>query len=290
MAGAVQAEKARELVEKAEKKLASWSLFGSSSKTEDACESFQKAANLFKVAKQWREAGEVFEKVARCHLKLESAHEAATAYTDAANCYKKTDASKAILLYKEAVNVQQDLGRFTTIAKLQKEIAELHESENDIEAAMEAFQLAADFYYGEDSTSSGNQCLLKVAVHAAAKSDYKRAIAIYEQVAMSSLESTLLKYSVNDYFLRAGLCHLATANVTAARAAVDRYKSLDLNFGSTREGTFLDAITTACEDMDPDSFTDLVREFDTVSRLDAQKTSLLLEIKNGIKSSVDDIT
>ena len=46
-----QADKALALVEKAEKKLASWSLFGGN-KYEDAAELFIKAANLFKVSKE----------------------------------------------------------------------------------------------------------------------------------------------------------------------------------------------------------------------------------------------
>ena len=86
------------------------------------------------------------------------------------------------MLYKEAVAVQIDLGRFTTAAKLQKEIAELYEAESDLTAAMEAFQTAADYYNGEESTSAANQCLLKVAGFAASTLDYKRAIEIYEQV------------------------------------------------------------------------------------------------------------
>ena len=45
-------------------------------------------------------------------------------------------------MYKEAVAVQIDLGRFTTAAKLQKEIGEMCEAENDLKAAMEAFQAA----------------------------------------------------------------------------------------------------------------------------------------------------
>jgi len=44
-------DRARALVEKAEKKLSSWSLFSSGSKFEDASEMYVKAANLFKVAK-----------------------------------------------------------------------------------------------------------------------------------------------------------------------------------------------------------------------------------------------
>ena len=57
------------------------------------------------------------------------------------------------------------------------------EAESDMSAAMEAYQAAADYYQGEESTSAANQCLLKVAGFAAASADYKRAIEIYEQVA-----------------------------------------------------------------------------------------------------------
>jgi len=46
-----QEDKARALVEKAEKRLNSWSLFSSGSKFEDAAELYTKAANLFKVSK-----------------------------------------------------------------------------------------------------------------------------------------------------------------------------------------------------------------------------------------------
>mmetsp|Transcript_1619 Transcript_1619/g.5269 ORF Transcript_1619/g.5269 Transcript_1619/m.5269 type:complete len:260 (+) Transcript_1619:86-865(+) len=125
-------DRARALVEKAEKKLSSWSLFSSGSKFEDASEMYVKAANLFKVAKCWNDAGMCFEKAAGCHLKCDSPHEAATAYTEAANCYKKTDAKMAVLQYKEAVGIQIDLGRFQSAAKLQKEIAELHEAEGNL--------------------------------------------------------------------------------------------------------------------------------------------------------------
>ena len=194
------------------------------------------------------------------------------------------------MLYKEAVAVQIDLGRFTTAAKLQKEIAELYEAESDLTAAMEAFQTAADYYNGEESTSAANQCLLKVAGFAASTLDYKRAIEIYEQVAHSALESTLLKWSVKDYLLRAGICHLATGEISDAVTAVERYQALDASFGGTREGQFLEKITKAFENLDADAFTEEVREYDEISRLDSQKTSLLLEVKNKIKASQNDIT
>ena len=141
-------EAAREQMVKGRKKLTSW--FGFGSKYEDAAEMFSKAANLFKVAKNCAlparesvvklhahpparatgdEAAEAFYEIAQCHLKLNSAHEAAEAYKDAAVCYKKTNLGRAIEHYKEAVQIHIDTGKFTTAAKLQKEIAELYEAE-----------------------------------------------------------------------------------------------------------------------------------------------------------------
>ena len=49
-------------------------------------------------------------------------------------------------------------------------------------------------------------------------------------------------------------------------------------------------LVSAFEGLDEDVFTDKVREFDEISRLDAQKTTLLLEIKTKIKASAVDIT
>jgi len=281
-------EAAREQMVKGRKKLSSWFAFGS--KYEDAAEMFSKAANLFKVAKNWDEAAEAFYEIAQCHLKLNSAHEAAEAYKDAAVCYKKTNLGRAIEHYKEAVQIHIDTGKFTTAAKLQKEIAELYEAESNLSAAMEGFQQAADYYAAEDATSQQSQCLLKVAGFAAQTLDYKKAIELYEQVAMTSLESTLLKWSVKDYYLRAGICHLATGDIDSATRAYSRYAQCDATFESTREGTFLKQIVQAYEALDAEQFTDLVQAYDEVSRLDPQKTTLLLAAKTKMKASRDDIT
>lgn len=143
-------------------------------------------------------AGATFEKSASCHLKLQSPHEAASSYTDAAHCFKKTNVEKAVLLYKEVVSIHIDMGRFSQAAKIQKEMGELHESAADTQAAMEAYQTAADYYASEESHSTANQMLLKVAELATGCGDIKRAIEIYEQVAIASLESNLLKYSVKE--------------------------------------------------------------------------------------------
>ena len=55
-----------------------------------------------------------------------------------------------------------------------------------------------------------NKLYLKVADLAALQADYYKSIENYEKVAKSSVSNNLMKWSVKDYFLKAGMCHLAT--------------------------------------------------------------------------------
>ena len=50
---------------------------------------------------------------------------------------------------------------------------------------------------------------MKVADIAALAGQYPRAIDRYESVARASLNSNLTKWSVKDYFFKAGACYLA---------------------------------------------------------------------------------
>lgn len=56
-----------------------------------------------------------------------------------------------------------DAGRFSNAAKLQKQIAEIYEHQESKEEALEAYRQAADYFTGENQTSSANNMMLKVA-------------------------------------------------------------------------------------------------------------------------------
>ena len=49
------------------------------------------------------------------------------------------------------------------------------------------YQTAADYFKGEESTSSANKCLVKVAEYSATLEKYDKAIKIYEQVRARSM-------------------------------------------------------------------------------------------------------
>ena len=75
------------------------------------------------------------------------------------------------------------MGRFTIAAKHHQTVAELFEDNvAHMETVIQHYQIAADYFKGEESTSSANKCLVKVAQYTATMEKYEKAIQIYEQV------------------------------------------------------------------------------------------------------------
>lgn len=76
-----------------------------------------------------------------------------------------------------------------------------------------------------------------MAKYAAQLEKYEKAIEIYEQVASSCVDSSLLKYSAKEYFFRATLCHLAI-DVLNATHALNKYDDMYPSFADSREYKF----------------------------------------------------
>lgn len=147
----------------------------------------------------------------------------------------------------------------------------------------------------QDSTSSANQCLNKVALFSAQLQQYEKAVELFEVIATGCLDSPLLKFNAKGYFLQAGICHLAHGvgvvspthtrarsrtdapvrpqDVVAARNAVGRYTDLDYSFSGSRECKFLTHLVEAVEAGNVDAYTDHVYNYDSVSKLDSWKTT-----------------
>uniref|UniRef100_A0AAY4DCE5 NSF attachment protein alpha n=1 Tax=Denticeps clupeoides TaxID=299321 RepID=A0AAY4DCE5_9TELE len=232
------------LMAEAEKKVKSsqsffGSLFGGSSKLEEACDMYARAANMFKMAKNWSEA---------------------------INCLNR------------AIEIYTDMGRFTIAAKHHITIAEIYETELvDIDKAVAHYEQAADYYKGEESNSSANKCLLKVATYAAQLEQYQKAIEIYEQVGTNAMDSTLLKYSAKDYFFKAALCHFCV-DMLNAKLALQKYEEMFPVFSDSRECKL-----KVENQMNMSEFSKKMRIFFCISRLDQWLTTMLLRIKKTIQ-------
>uniref|UniRef100_A0A7N6C3K7 N-ethylmaleimide-sensitive factor attachment protein, alpha b n=1 Tax=Anabas testudineus TaxID=64144 RepID=A0A7N6C3K7_ANATE len=311
-------KEAMALMAEAEKKLKSsqsffGSLFGGSSKLEEACDMYVRAANMYKMAKNWcgknnyyhiylnkmciflhvtfsfTAAGNAFSQAAHLHLQMQSKHDAATNFIDAGNAFKKADPQEAINCLNRAIEIYTDMGRFTIAAKHHITIAEIYETELvDIDKAIAHYEQAADYYKGEESTSSANKCLLKVATYAAQLEQYPKAIEIYEQVGTHAMDSTLLKYSAKDHFFKAALCHFCV-DMLNAKLAVQKYEEMFPAFSDSRECKLLKKLLDAYEEQNVDAYTDSVKEYDTISRLDQWLTTMLLRIKKTIQEDESDL-
>ncbi|KAI9223842.1 N-ethylmaleimide-sensitive factor attachment protein, alpha [Blastocladiella britannica] len=277
---------AESLIEQAEKKLKGGvlsSLFGGN-KFEEAEELYTKAANQFKLGKKWKEAGDAFMQAADMQTRMNERDEAATRFVDAANCYRKVNPTEAIDAYTRAISIMTERGRFQTAAKHQKTIAEIYESDVvDLEKAMAAYELAAEWFQAEEASALAGGCLLKVATFAGQLEQYPKAIELFEKLAASSMDNNLTKWSVKDYFLKAGLCHMAAEDQVGARQAIDRYSDLDVTFATQRECIFLKSLLEALEQGDVDTFTAHIVEFDRLTKLDPWKTAVLLKVKKGME-------
>lgn len=159
-----------------------------------------------------------------------------------------------------------------------------------------------------------NKHYLKVADLAAIEADYYKAIGHYERIAKSSVSNNLMKWSVKDYLLKAGICHLATnvcsiylhenllssrgyqliltfvvlQDLVAINRALESYRDIDPSFASTREHQLLVDLVQAIEQSDQEAFTDKLFQFDQLSKLDKWKTTLLLRVKGNIEETGED--
>ncbi|CAI5780803.1 alpha-soluble NSF attachment protein [Podarcis lilfordi] len=227
---------------------------GGSSRVEEACDIYARAANMFKMAKNWSAAGNAFCQAAQLHLQLQNKHDAAMSFVDAGNAFKKADPQEAINCLLRSIEIYTDMGRFTIAAKHHITIAEIYETELvDIEKAIAHYEQAADYYKGEESNSSANKCLLKVATYAAQLEQYQKAIEIYEQL------------------------------------AIQKYEEMFPAFSDSRECKLVKKLLDAHEEQNIDSYTESVKEYDSISRLDQWLTTMLLRIKKTIQGEEEDL-
>ncbi|TLD28398.1 hypothetical protein PspLS_03126 [Pyricularia sp. CBS 133598] len=286
------AEDPRALLQKADKALASasggFSFFGGKEeKLQTAADYYIQAANAFKMQKSEREAGQTFEKAAQIQNgKLNEPDDAANTYVDAFKAYRKTSPEDAARCVEMAIAQYCRKGNFRRAATFKENVGEMFEVEvGDLKKAMAAYEAAAGWYEGDGAAVLSNKLWLKVADIAALDADYYKAIEAYEKVSQASINNNLMKYSVKDYFLKGGLCHLATKDMVSARRALEKYTEMDPTFPSTREYKLLADICESVEGNDREKFEDDLVAFDRMTKLDKWKTTILLRIKEQIEEA-----
>jgi alpha-soluble NSF attachment protein len=99
-----------------------------------------------------------------------------------------------------------------------------------------------------------------------------------------------MKWSVKDYFLKAGICHLASQDLVATTRSLDMYRELDPSFAGTRENMLITDLVAAVREGDQELFADKLFQYDQLSKLDKWKTTLLLRVKGAIEKDEEDFS
>ncbi|WPH03998.1 Hypothetical protein R9X50_00688200 [Acrodontium crateriforme] len=291
------AQDPRALLQKADKAAQSagsgFSLFGGrGEKWEAAVELYTQAANAFRMQKAGKEAGQAFERAAELQTsKLNEPDDAANTLTEAFKSYRKDEPEDAARCLEKAIGHYTLKGNFRRAAGHKQNLAELYEVElGDQKRAMEAYEVAAGWYENDNAEALANKLFLKVADLAALENDYYKAIGNYEKISKSSINNNLMKWSVKEYLLKAGLCHLATNDMVATNRALESYRDLDPAFTQTREHQLLVDLSEACEEGDQEKFADKLFQFDQMSKLDKWKTTILLRVKESIEEKGEDFS
>lgn len=139
------------------------------------------------------------------------------------------------------------------------------------------------------STSLATKAFLKVADLAALIGNYALAVEKYEQVAKQDLKDPLARWSLQDYFFKACLCHIAALDFVAADRSLNQYVEWDPGFANSREYQLLHDVILATKEGDEKQFSIVLYEYDQFSRLDRWKTSMFLKVKRNILAAEDDI-
>ncbi|KAK3675053.1 vesicular-fusion protein S17 [Recurvomyces mirabilis] len=291
------AQDPRALLQKADKAAAGagggFSLFGGrTEKYENAVDLYTQAANAFRLQRDLPAAGQTFEKVAELQRsKLNEPDDAANSMVEAFKSYKKDEPESAARCLDQAINHYTMKGNFRRAATQKQQLAELFEVEvGDQKRACEAYETAAGWFEADNAEALANKLYLKVADLSALEKDYYKSISHYERVAKSSINNNLMKWSVKEYLLKAGICHLCTADMVASNRALESYRDLDPAFAQTREHQLLVDLTESVDEGDQEKFADKLFQFDQMSKLDKWKTTLLLRVKEGIEEKGEDFS
>lgn len=136
----------------------------------------------------------------------------ANTLTEAFKVYRKTDPEDAVRCLSTAIQHYTQRGNFRRAATHQNNLAEVYEIEiGDQKKALEAFETSATWFESDGAEALANKLWLKTADIAALEGDYSKATDQFEKVAKTSINNNLMRWSVKDYLLKAGICHLASA-------------------------------------------------------------------------------
>lgn len=283
------------------------------------CDQIVEAAKAFRVCGQWQDASEAMAQAADVLMQVEyPIQEAALFYCDAGELMEKVNPSDAepyygrfcsllpwncvctrmpniiftklhhiLVLIETAISLYCDDEKFQTAGRIQRRLAEWNKVNNNYERSIIQFQKASAYFLAEAMMLQSNQCRFQAALLLGSKEvkRYKDASQCFLSIGESMQQQNILRFRAKECFFRSGLLELAMGilNMEGFRCQMEKIRSLDPQFASTRECQFLENLFTIRNNQNIHDFADHVYFFELTCDLDAWCLDLLQCVRSDIE-------
>ncbi|XP_049725532.1 beta-soluble NSF attachment protein isoform X3 [Elephas maximus indicus] len=247
-------------------------LFGGNTRIEEACEMYTRAANMFKMAKNWSGILVIGNQGTEwlCNL-LKVAQQVSggaknrtqAGWFQSLQCFLLSDETSENQL-REMHFVKQPSSICSFRANMILPLA----------LWMPGMLIKRQTHKGRFSIAAKH--------HITIAEIYETELVDIEKVGTNTMDNPLLKYSAKDYFFKAALCHFIVDELNA-KLALEKYEEMFPAFTDSRECKLLKKLLEAHEEQNSEAYTEAVKEFDSISRLDQWLTTMLLRIKKSIQ-------
>ena len=236
---------------------------------DQGADQFFQAGTLFKSGSEWRAAADAFLRAAE---NRSAPGDRATDQVQAAQCFKKAGDPEFPTHLEKPIEYFAAHGRFSSAARLEREVAEWLEARGDSRAELH-YARAVQHY--ENCVPPQIATARPIKIKLGEQAGYAKGALIFEEVACSLTGYPPL---ARPFHLRTGLCHLA--NRDTHRASLE---TRDVGWESSREYRLLASLVTSVEESDVTAFQSCLREYDALTPLDAWHIGICRDIKNGLE-------
>lgn len=240
---------------------------------------YLKAAGELQFYNQWDMVAEAFLKGADCARKSGDFLDQADCLEKAGDALEHVNVDLACEQYRQAFVILGKASEHSKAGHLMAWVADLRARHGgDSREVRELYQRAADmFALDKHEQSHLFTCNCKVAELSARLGELKEAIRLLEKEAVRAVVDDQLASGAKDRFLDAGILHLALGDSVSAKSDVQRWRTLDQDFATSRQGKLLGDLIAAFERKEVAMFAEKLHQFDEMMPLNPWRVDFLLK-------------
>lgn len=226
----------------------------------EAINMYKKAITFYILDTLFEKAAEIHIEIAKLYLRLsrKNTYMSADNYLQAAKLYKSTNIDLMVEYIKKSNELVLESGKFDFIARNEELLGETLESNNNIDAAIVAYNNAHKYYELTNLKISGMKCLQKVAFLNIKINNVEYAIELFEKIANHYENTDLSKYKYPQFVMYSLICRLYVEDNFGIKTKMDTFNNM---FSKSNEYKFVNSILIAYENNDKDKFIKHLYEF-----------------------------